>query len=308
MSKLIADTVLMIEPIAFGFNEAAAETNSFQQRVLDQTTDEIQHIALHEFIAYVDLLRSHGIKVVVFKDEKVPYTPDSIFPNNWFSTDPFDRSMYLFPMANKNRADERRKDIIDFLSQSKKYTLNESLLQYESQKQYLEGTGSMVLDHQQKIAYACLSPRTNETLFLEWCDAAKYEAVSFTSHGSDGSEVYHTNVVMTMADKYVVICLNSISDQKERTKVKTLLQDKSKKEIIDISMAQMNAFAGNMMQLRNESGDKFLVMSNTAKEALNRDQISLIENTFNNKILAPKIDMIETIGGGSARCMIAELF
>ncbi len=304
---MIADTVLMIEPICFGFNESAAETNAFQKRV-DLDKDEIQHRALHEFIGYVDLLRSHGIKVIVFKDQKEPETPDSIFPNNWFSTDPFSKMLFTFPMANQNRADERRKDIIDSLIAQGQYHLNNELLEFEKSKKYLEGTGSLVLDHIHKIAYACLSPRTNLEVFLKWCDSAGYNPVSFYSHGSDGTEVYHTNVVMTMADEYVIICLDSILNEVERTRIKESLTRDSKRTLIEITMDQMNKFAGNMMQLRNESGEKFLIMSNTAKESLTSKQRDIIQNDFNNNILAPNIDLIETIGGGSARCMIAEIF
>ncbi len=303
----IAHTVMMVEPVAFGFNESAAETNAFQNRV-NQSAEEIQKKALQEFIAYVDLLRSHGITVEVFKDQLDPYTPDSIFPNNWFATSPHDRSFVTFPMANKNRADERREDIIEHLVKKNDYQIDQSLLDYEAKGLFLEGTGSMVLDHINNIAYACLSPRTDKEVFNHWCKQSGYEPVSFYSYGSEGSEVYHTNVIMTLADEYVVICLESILDHEEREMVIDKLVKQSHRSIIDISMDQMNQFAGNMLQLRNANGDKFLVMSKTAKDSLTTEQIEAITVTFKNTILAPDITLIETIGGGSARCMIAEIF
>ena len=306
-SKTIANTVMMVEPIAFGFNESAAETNAFQNRV-EGTPQEIQNKALIEFQNYVDLLRSHGIKVEVFKDNNDNYTPDSIFPNNWFATSPHDRSFVTFPMANKNRADERREDIINHLVNTYNYELDQSILSYEPKKLFLEGTGSMVLDHVYNIAYACLSPRTHKEVFNDWCKQSGYKPVSFYAHGSDGTEVYHTNVIMTMADEYVIICLESILEDAEREMVIDELVKSSKRSIIDITLEQMNHFAGNMLQLQNEEGKKFLVMSQTAKESLTKEQKEAITNTFGNTIIAPDINLIETIGGGSARCMIAEIF
>jgi len=308
MDKYIADTVLMVEPIAFGFNESAAETNAFQNRVEDLTHEQVQQKALHEFIGYVDLLRSKGIKVIVHKDNIDPYTPDSIFPNNWFSTSPYNKELLVYPMANKNRADERREDIINDLIKRGNYNLDSSLLDYEAQGQYLEGTGSMVLDHHNKICYACISPRTEKEVIQKWAEKTGYELQIFYAYGEDGSEVYHTNVVMTMADEYVVICLASIKDAAERAALTKALEEKSNRHIIDITMDQMNHFAGNMLQLRNEKGDKFLVMSDTAYDSLTDEQIFIITDKFKNQIIAPKIDLIETIGGGSARCMIAEIF
>lgn len=298
----------MVEPIAFGFNESAAETNAFQNRVDNLTQEEIQHKALHEFINYVDLLRSKGIKVIVHKDTLDKHTPDSIFPNNWFSTSPYNNTLLIYPMANKNRADERREDIIENLISYGDYTLDQTLLSYEAQGQFLEGTGSMVLDHLNKICYACLSPRTEKAAIHSWAAKTGYALELFYAHGEDGSEVYHTNVVMTLADEYVVICLDSISDLDEKARITSALKEKSNRHIIDISMDQMNKFAGNMLQLRNEKGDKFLVMSDTAYDSLSDEQIFIITDKFNNQIIAPKIDLIETIGGGSARCMIAEVF
>ena len=298
---------MMVEPIAFGFNESAAETNAFQNRV-DASDMDIQKNALLEFTNYVGLLRGHGIEVIVYQDQKSPWTPDSIFPNNWFSTSPHDRFFLTYPMANKNRADERRPDIIKDLIRKNDYQLDESLLNHEPKGMFLEGTGSMVLDHRFNIAYACLSPRTHKVVFEEWCKQSGYKPVSFYSHGSDGTQVYHTNVIMTIADEYAVICLESIKDTDERDMVIDHLVKHSKRSIIDITMEQMNRFAGNMLQLKNKEGEKFLVMSKTANESLNQEQIDVITLTFGNTIIAPDINLIETIGGGSARCMIAELF
>jgi hypothetical protein len=307
MDKLIADTVMMVEPIAFGFNESAAETNSFQNR-LELSNEEVQKKALTEFIGFVDLLRSNGIKVIVFKDQLDPYTPDSIFPNNWFATSPYNRRLETFPMANKNRADERRPHIIESLLQHGDYSLDESLLSYEGESKFLEGTGSMVLDHHQKICYACLSPRTQLDVLKTWSEKNGYGLEAFYAYGEDGSEVYHTNVIMTMADEFVVICLDSIKDTNERAAAKKALEEKSKRYIIEITMDQMNNFAGNMLQLKNEKEEKFLIMSESAYDSLTDEQIYTITDKFNNSIIATTIPTIETIGGGSARCMIAEIF
>lgn len=304
---LISHTVLMIEPIRFGFNESASATNHFQKRV-DASPEEIQQKALKEFTLFVNLLRSHDINVIVFKDHIEPHTPDSIFPNNWFSTSPHDRFLITYPMANKNRAVERRKDIIDHLLKKYDYHLDQSLLEFEPKNKYLESTGSMVLDHVYNIAYACLSPRTDKHVFEHWCKQSGYKPVSFYANGSDGTEVYHTNVIMTVANEFVIICLQSILDDEEREMVIDTLVKKSNRSIIDITMAQMNQFAGNMLQLINEKGDKFLVMSRTAKKSLTKEQIEAITGTFGNTIIAPDISLIETIGGGSARCMMAEVF
>jgi len=306
MSKYIADTVVMIRPNYFGFNAETAASNAFQQEI-DAPIINIRTSAIGEFEVYVALLRRHGINVLVYDDLEDPYTPDAVFPNNWFSTCPHTQKLFLYPMKNGIRAAERREDIIKDLEEITAYQVDRDLLSFESKDLALEGTGSMVLDHQNKIAYAAISPRTDASVLKEWCDKVGFEMESFDTSGPTGELIYHTNVMMTMADDYVVICLSCLKDNSEK---ESLLKrfDATNKEVIDISIEQMNAFAGNMLQLKNVSGQKFLVMSASAKLSLLKYQEEIIIQKHDNHILAAEIPTIETIGGGSARCMIAEVF
>lgn len=305
--SLIANTVVMIRPAAFGFNPEAAVSNAFQSKISGLSPDEIQEIALLEFDNFVHVLRSNGIQVMVFDDTIEPYTPDAIFPNNWFSTCIHSEKIYTYPMGVSIRSNERRDDIIQNLALTTGWTADHSLIAYESQGLALEGTGSLVLDHQNKLAYAALSPRTDEVVLNSWCNMAGFEPVAFDAYGDDGTRIYHTNVLMTMGDDYVVIAMDTITDQSQKN---TLIQkfENTGKAIIEISIAQMNAYAGNMMQLRNDQGQKCLVMSSSAHRSLTKDQIHRITEVHNNRIIAVPINVVETIGGGSARCMIAEVF
>ncbi len=306
---MIADTVLMIRPVNFGFNVQSAETNSFQKKVEMFSALQIQDIARLEFDHFVELLQSKNIEVMVFDDLKDPYTPDSIFPNNWISTCPHSKRVYTYPMCNEIRANERRRDVIQSISEKSNYTLDESLIDFEAKSLYLEGTGSLVLDHENKIAYAAISPRTTQKVLEEWSLKTDYDVVAFKAYGPEGELIYHTNVMMCIADKYVVICLDSIKDESERNKVRQCLIEQSRKDIIEISLEQTHQhFTGNMLQLCNKNGEKFLVMSKSAERSLSPEQLDEIQKKHGNEIIAPSIHMIETIGGGSARCMIAEVF
>jgi hypothetical protein len=293
--------ILMIRPVKFAYNAETAVNNSFQVASDDSS---VQQKALLEFDAFVVKLRANGIDVTVVQDSAEPHTPDSIFPNNWISFHE-GGSIYLYPMFAVNRRMERKQEILDAVN--KKFIINNTtdLTKNENDNIFLEGTGSMVLDRAAKIAYACISPRTDKKLLEEFCNKECYTAVSFTANDQNGEAIYHTNVMMCVADKYVVICLESITDDAEKNYVIQTIE-KSNKAIITISLLQMNSFAGNMLQLINDKGQPFLVMSTQAFESLTSEQIKQLE-TY-NPILHSDIKTIETNGGGSARCMMAEVF
>ncbi|MCS3867997.1 hypothetical protein J3D55_000913 [Chryseobacterium ginsenosidimutans] len=299
------DTVLMIEPIAFGFNEETAKNNYFQ---VEQKGFDIQFKALTEFKAFAEKLRSKGINVITVKDTLDPHTPDSIFPNNWVSFHN-DGKVVLYPMFASNRRVERREDIIETIK-DQGFDVDEiddwSLA--EIQGHFLEGTGSMIFDHDNKIAYGSVSLRLDENLFRKFCEKYGFTPIVFHSFQTVGSErlpIYHTNVMMCVADKFVVICLDCIDNELERSKVIETIKN-SGKEIIEISEEQMQQFAGNMLQVQNKDGEKFLVMSETAYKSLNENQVSAIEKYC--EIIYSDLNTIEVNGGGSARCMLAEVF
>jgi len=299
------DTVLMIEPIAFGYNAETAKNNYFQ---VEQTGSDIQSKALAEFNTFVGKLRGKGINVITIKDTLDPHTPDSIFPNNWVSFHK-DGKVVLYPMFASNRRVERREDIIESIeNQGFEVAEIDDWSFSETQGHFLEGTGSMIFDHDNKIAYGSVSLRLDEKLFREFCSKYGFTPVVFHSYQTVGSErlpIYHTNVMMCVADKFVVICLDCIDDELEREKVIETIKN-SGKEIIEISEDQMQQFAGNMLQVQNKDGEKFLVMSQTAYQSLNTDQIAAIEKYC--EIIYSDLNTIEVNGGGSARCMLAEVF
>ena len=302
--SFIASHILMVRPSHFGFNAQTAANNAFQHNLSDFTAQQIQDIALLEFDNMVNLLENHGIEVWVFNDEDND-TPDSIFPNNWFTT--FTPEVVLYPMFSANRRKERKEEIYDDVSKRINKPLNASLLDLESAHEIVEGTGSLVCDYASKTAFAALSQRTTASAMDAFDTLSGFRSVRFHSYGPDGELIYHTNVMMTMADTYVVIGLDTITDADERGTVKRALTALGK-EIIELSNDQVfNHFAGNMLQLSNANGDKFLVMSQAAYRALTPQQLETIKQ-HNNTIIACPIHMIEKIGGGSARCMMAEIF
>ena len=305
--KQITNTILMIQPIAFRYNEQTAVNNYYQQVLDGLSTEQIQKNALSEFNTFVDKLRKKGIDVIVVEDTKTPDTPDSIFPNNWVS---FHESgnVAIYPMYAENRRDERREDILDILVDNYNFEINyvKDFTEFEDHDKYLEGTGSMVLDRENKMCYASISVRTDEQAVLQWCDVFNYTPICFTANQDvEGKrkEIYHTNVMMCVADKYVIICLDTIDDKDERKWIKDSLED-SGKEIIEITEDQKHRFAGNMLQLMGD--EKYLVMSKSAHESLTEIQIERIEKY--NPIISSSLDTIEACGGGSARCMMAEIF
>ncbi|HEY8929805.1 MAG TPA: arginine deiminase-related protein [Mucilaginibacter sp.] len=293
--------ILMIRPVNFGFNEETAGSNAFQNR--NAAKDNVNEKARQEFDRMVATLCSNGVDVTVIEDTPEPYTPDSIFPNNWVSFHA-DGGVFLYPMQAENRRLERREDIISRLENefSVKHVID--LSRFEHDSKFLEGTGSMVLDRENKIAYACLSPRTSREVLDLFCENAGFTPVAFDAVDEKGKAIYHTNVLMCVGSKFAVICLDSIPNPHERVVVKESLES-TQKEIIGISFDQMNHFAGNMLEIRNAEDETLIVMSKAAYDALTSEQRSLLEKY--GKLIYSDISTIETNGGGSARCMMAEV-
>jgi hypothetical protein len=292
--------ILMIRPVDFKFNEQTAGNNMFQ---IASSDSDVQTQALKEFDGFVDLLRKNDVDVTVVDDTLQPETPDSIFPNNWVSFHE-DGSVYLYPMFSENRRLERRRDILDGLKENFEVNHISDLSFYEQQYAFLEGTGSMVLDRTNKIAYACLSVRTDEEVLNNFCMLTGYQPVPFQAVDGSNFPIYHTNVMMCIGDRFAVICLDSIRNPEEKLNVTVSLKS-SGKEIIEISLEQMNKFAGNMLQVTNAAGESLLVMSEQAYLSLNAEQITALEQ-YSHIIYAP-LYTIEKNGGGSARCMLAEI-
>jgi len=306
--KQYTNTILMVEPVDFRFNVETAVNNYFQNET-EESSESVQQKALNEFQAMVSKLREHGVNVITLKDTLKPHTPDSIFPNNWISFHE-NATIALYPMFAQNRRAERREDdVLDLLGEKGFDT--EEVMDYTSAEEdeiYLEGTGSIILDRVNKIAYAAVSPRTDEELFLEFCEDFEYTPVIFEANQTVNGErmqIYHTNVMMCVADEYAVICLDTIDDKSEKKNVVAHLKE-SGKEIIEITEEQMHQFAGNMLQVGGLGNSKYLVMSQTAYNSLTKEQIETIEKF--NPIISVDINTIETLGGGSARCMMAEVF
>lgn len=299
------DTILMIEPVAFGHNEETAKNNYFQ---VEQEGDNVQNQALKEYKNFVEKLERKGINVISIKDTKEPHTPDSIFPNNWVSFSE-NGEVFLYPMFAENRRVERRSDIFDEI-EKRGYEIKKiiDLSDSENDNQFLEGTGSMIFDHDKKIAYGSVSLRLDEGLFRKYCTKFGYQPVVFHSYQTVNKKrlpIYHTNVMMCIADRFAIICLDAIDSLDEQIGVaETII--KSGKEIIEISEEQMHQFAGNMLQLHNDKSEKFLVMSGSAYRSLRPEQVQKIESY--NEIIYSDLTTIETNGGGSARCMLAEVF
>jgi hypothetical protein len=293
--------LLMIRPVSFGFNEQTAQSNAFQTRSADQ--QQVQTKAVTEFDGLVQTLRDNDVNVTVIDDTTHPHTPDAIFPNNWISFHA-DGDVFLYPMQAANRRLERREDIITTLQDNFNVKHVIDLSHFEHEGKFLEGTGSMVLDRENEIAYACLSPRTNENVLAAFAEQTGYTIVSFHAIDETGQAIYHTNVMMALGSSFAVICLDSIADSIEKELVTNYLKDTGK-QIIDISFDQMNHFAGNMLELKNDKGDTLIVMSQSAYNSLNYEQKAVL-STF-GKLVYADINTIETNGGGSARCMIAEV-
>lgn len=302
------NTILMIRPINFRMNEQTAVNNYYQKVLENLLPATINASAQKEFDAYVEKLESHGINVIVISDIEGSDTPDSIFPNNWISFHQ-NGTVGLYPMFAENRRFERREDILDQLEE--KGFVIENIVDYteaEEEGLFLEGTGSLLLDRVNSKAYCALSPRADEDLFIEFCEDFEYTPVVFVANQTVGDQrkaIYHTNVMMCLAETFAVICLDAIDDKRERKNILKHLKEDGKK-VINISEEQVRNFAGNMLQVRGTNDELFLVMSQAAYDSLTKQQIAQIENHC--AIISSSLDTIEACGGGSARCMMAEVF
>lgn len=302
------NSILMIRPVAFRMNEQTA-VNNYYQKVLDNLSPEtVNAKAQEEFDNFVKKLRMVGVDVTVVEDTADPDTPDSIFPNNWISFHE-NGDVVLYPMFAENRRKERREDVLDLL-EDKDFVVNE-IMDYTSAEEdgfFLEGTGSLLLDRQNSKAYCALSPRADEELFIEFCEDFDYAPVIFEAFQTVNGErklIYHTNVMMCLGETFAVICADCIDDKKERKMVLDSLRDDDK-EIILITEDQVNNFAGNMLEVKGTDDRRYLVMSASAHQSLTKKQIAQLEE--HATILSSSLDTIEACGGGSARCMMAEVF
>ena len=301
--SFFANTVAMVRPAAFGFNLETAASNSFQQE-LKASADEIFERAIEEFDNAVHVLRSNDIGVYIVEDTLVPTKPDAIFPNNWISFHP-NGTLILYPMEALNRRCERRLEVVLELQQKFNFEKILDLSHFESQNLFLEGTGSVVFDHENKVAFAAISSRTSEVVFQELCKQIQYSPFTFAAFDESSQPIYHTNVVMCMGHDFVVVCLECLPDEQSR---ELFVNEVSRlgKSVLEISVAQMNAFAGNMLLLRDGRNNNKLVLSETAYQSLTIAQIDFLKQRVG--FIRFNIPVIETIGGGSARCMLAEIF
>ncbi|MDG1730718.1 MAG: arginine deiminase-related protein [Algibacter sp.] len=304
----ITNNILMVRPVNFRMNEQTAVNNYYQEGIDGVLPETINAKAQKEFDTFVNKLRGIGVNVVVVDDSVETDTPDSIFPNNWVSFHE-NGDVGVYPMFAENRRLERREDIFNKLEQ-KGFLIN-NIVDYTSAEEehvFLEGTGSIILDRENRKAYCALSPRADEDLFIEFCEDFEYTPVIFLSNQTVNGErkpIYHTNVMMCVGETFAVICLSSIDDKKERKHViKHLKEDR--KAIIDITEEQVNKFVGNMLQVKGANDVRYLIMSQAAYDSLTNSQIKTLEK--HTKILSSSLETIEACGGGSARCMMAEVF
>ena len=293
--------LLMVRPYQFYFNQQTAANNFFQS---DIDIENVNELALAEFDTMVEQLRAHQIKVNVVQDTKDPSTPDAIFPNNWVSTH-HNGTLCLYPMFAENRRAERKSTVINFLHSNYKIQDVLDLTELEKEGIFLEGTGSMVLDHQNKIAYGCLSERLDNAAFTNWCHKMQFKPITFKAVDDKAQPIYHTNVMMCVGNQFVVICLESIPNKLEKQiLLECFLQ--TNKEVITISQGQLNHFAGNMLQVFDMHEKPHLIMSEQAHRSLEPAQVKNLEKY--NPILPISIPTIEALGGGSTRCMMAEIY
>lgn len=293
----------MIRPAAFGYNAETAVNNYFQSNSgIDKTA--LQKIALAEFDNMVSLIRSHKINVVVIEDTPIPAKPDAIFPNNWLSTKP-DGKIIVYPMFAANRRTEKRDEILQHLEKEFKVSAVQDWSEYEVEGRFLEGTGSMIIDHENSLIYAAVSERTNISVLEKFAATNNYQAVVFLATDKDGRPIYHTNVMMNLGDQFCVLCEEAIEEEWELIAVRQLLES-TNHTIIPITRQQLNSFAGNMLEVKNKNGEHFLILSQSAFDSLRKEQKRMLEAYV---ILLPiPIPTIEKVTGGSVRCMMAEIF
>jgi hypothetical protein len=291
-----AKRIFMVRPANFGFNAQTAVSNSFQKEIEIENT---QALALQEFDSFVSQLHEANIDVYVAQDSIIPPKPDAVFPNNWFSVHE-SGDVFIYPMLTENRREEVRLDVLSHVL-DESHRITDLRIDFS---EILEGTGSLVLDRQNRIAYACLSERTSLNLFLHWCSRMEYSPVYFSATNA-GVPIYHTNVVMTITSDFVMVCLECVSDKQEQMVLKESLI-KSGRRILEISIQQMNHFCGNALEVLNGQGEKYFICSRTAFNNYNDQQLKTISSFC--KFIVVDIPTIESIGGGSARCMLAEIF
>lgn len=299
----LTHTILMVRPAAFQYNPETAANNFFQNPT-SLAQSELQGAVLREFDAMVAALRGKGIDVIVVEDTPTPAKPDAIFPNNWFSTNS-SGALNVYPLFARSRREEKRDDILQQLYKDYLVTSFYDWSEFEADNMFLEGTGSMVVDHPNRIVYACLSPRTNAVLLEKVASVNGYKAMAFTAVDGAGQPVYHTNVIMAIGEGFAVLCTESIADEVERIAVVQLLESTGHR-VMPITQAQVAAFAGNVLQVKNKEGDRFIVMSRTAFDALDVEQKK--ELSAYGELLPVEVSTIEKVEGGSARCMMAEIF
>ena len=299
----VAETILMVRPAAFAFNKETSENNFFQNKTAISSS-EIQERALKEFDAMVAGLRKEEIDVLVIEDSPTPQKPDAIFPNNWFNTTA-EGVLNIFPMYAKNRREEKRDDILKLIANN--YFIHQFFdwTEYEAEAKYLEGTGSVVIDHKNKFVYACTSPRTHPGVVEKFAAANGYKAITFTAVDNEGREIYHTNVMMSIGEGFAVLCPKAISDDTERIAVAQLLETTGHENIY-LGQDQLEHFTGNLLQVKNKKGTSFIVLSQTALNAFTDDQKERLQQY--GKLLPFNVATIEKVSGGSVRCMMAEIF
>jgi hypothetical protein len=293
--------LLMVRPSRFAFNKETAENNYFQQ---PSGSESVSEKALEEFDAFVRLLRANDVDLTVVQDSPEPWTPDSIFPNNWFSSH-ISGELVLYPMFAPNRRQERKREVLELLRRTMNHRKVIDLTSWEKEGEFLEGTGSMVFDRDRLVAYCCRSPRTSEKVLAAFCSQMNYDALLFDAVDASGNAIYHTNVMMEVGTQLAVICLEAIQNEEERRKVVSRLTAAGK-IIVEITLDQVSRFAGNMLEIKSRSGQPLMVMSTSARSALTPDQERVI-STF-TRIISTDLGTIEANGGGSARCMLAEIF
>lgn len=308
MNCQITNTILMIRPVQFRMNEQTAVNNYYQKVLNNISPQNVNSLAVKEFDTLVKKLRASGIEVIVVQDTQEFDTPDSIFPNNWISFHQ-NGSIALYPMFAKNRRLERKESVVKSIeNHGFSIAFVQDYTGAEAASVFLEGTGSVILDRINRKAYCALSPRADEGLFVEFCEDFDFFPVVFSAYQNVGEErlkIYHTNVMMCVGDTFAVVCLKAIDDKKERKNVLNHLK-KDGKTIIEISENQVNQFAGNMLQLQGKNQSSYIAMSQAALESLGPDQIAALRN--HGRIISSSLDTIEACGGGSARCMMAEIF
>lgn len=293
----------MVRPAAFGFNEETAANNYFQSNP-GISKEILQQMATTEFDNMVQTLRSHDINVLVIEDSIEPPKPDALFPNNWLSTSP-EGKVFMYPMYAPNRRTEKREEILAQLSNEFIVKEVQDWSEYEAEGRFLEGTGSMIIDHDHKMIYACMSERTSLSVLEKYAGANGFQAIVFLATDKNGMPVYHTNVMMALGDKFCVLCEEAIEEEWELIAVRQLLES-TNHAVISITREQMHQFAGNMLQAKNNNNENFLILSQAAYESLRKEQIEMLEAY--STLLPIAVPTIEQIEGGSVRCMMVEVF